>query len=224
MENKKVVILILSLDQEPYLSLERGIRETWLRNESPDAVSFFYHGDNDINEIDGDIIKLNCAEGLTNIGRKTILAFEEILKAVEFDYIFRTNSSSYVHIPKLIEYLVDKPKNGFYHGFLGFHKPNSSFASGSGYFLSKDLVKKVISNKQLWNHETPDDLALADLLQSLGVKATPAPRLDLLEVDSAIHTIDNFNLSDYYHFRCKTCGDRSGDITIMQKLYSKITK
>jgi hypothetical protein len=215
MSNRKnVIILVLSHYEEPYVMLENCIKQTWANHNLDNVKVFFYHGGED-ECIYEDKIITNYPEGSHNIGYKTIRAFEILLKNNNFDYIFRTNSSSYVNIDKLVDYLDDKPVNEFYHGIVGNHG-GINFASGCGYFISKDLVEKVVENKNKWNHRFMDDVSLACLLRDIGIYPTISKRLDIT------HTPVPDNIFDYFHFRCKTSGDRIGDVRIMNELKSKL--
>lgn len=217
----KIIILILSSENKPYDMLEKVIRETWAR-EYPDNVEIYYYYGGDRNYIDGDKIYSNSEENIYNIGRKTINAFE-FLSNKDYDYIFRTNSSSYVNIEYLLEYIKDKPNNMFYHGVIGHYEPeNFNFVSGSGYIISRDLIDLVIENKDKWDHSFPnaDDVSIAKLLNSFGVVATSGVRIDLGSYRSG-YSIEHLTKQEFdnnYHFRCK-CDDRNDDILIMEKLY-----
>jgi hypothetical protein len=215
MDFKKVIILILSHFEEPYITLENVIKETWcVETEGENFKVFFYHGGYQ-EEIQDSKIILNIQKGFEYIGHKTIRALEIINEKYDFDFIFRTNSSSYINIKKLLSYLENKPKLNFYNGLIGRDENlKLDFASGSGYTLSKDLVKKIIENKNEWNHFYPDDLSLALLLKSFDIYPSAAPRLDIFSLPINNHNLINQN----FHFRCKTFGDRTGDVLIMKEI------
>jgi hypothetical protein len=233
----KVLILIISSTREPYNRLEDAIRRTWGSNKNEDIKIFYTYGDGESIQIKNDKITCDCPESLGNIGKKTIISFELLYNKFDFDYIFRTNLSSFVHIENMIKYLKDMPSERFYGGmctlnFSGEHLQKfgeGTFASGSGYFLSKDIVKLLIDNKELWDHSIIDDVALAGLLKKLGILPTLCPRIDIINLSNdkliAVNGRDHIAVSDddiskCYHFRCKTSGDRSGDVQIFKKLNS----
>jgi len=108
--NKKILISVLSLEQEPYISLEKTIRDTWANKSYPNVDIIYYYGGSDEIKMIGDKFYSNTPEGLYNIGYKTLNMFDYTLNNMEFDYIFRTNSSSYVNIEKLLDFIKDKPK------------------------------------------------------------------------------------------------------------------
>lgn len=212
METKNIIILVLSHYDEPYNKLERCIRETWADFKNDDVKLFFYHGGNKEAIFDDKIIT-TFPEGFCNIGYKTIRAFEIILRNYNFNYLLRTNSSSFINVNKYNDYLINKPKNNFYNGVIGVFD-GIEFASGSGYTLSKDVVEKIVVNKNNWPHQYIDDVALSMLLKTINLFPSAAPRLDIDKLP-----ITDIKLIDLnFHFRCKTAGDRNGDIQIMKEL------
>jgi len=217
----KIIILVLSSENKPYDILEKTIRETWAR-EYPDNVEiYYYYGGADINYIEGDKIYSNTEENIYNIGQKTINAFE-FLSNKDYDYVFRTNSSSYVNIEYLLEYIKDKPNKMFYHGVVSHYEPeNFKFVSGSGYIISRDLIDLVIENKDKWDHSFPnaDDVSIGKLLNYFGVIPTKGIRVDI-GIHRRDHSIENLTKQEFdnnYHFRCK-CDDRNEDVLLMKKL------
>lgn len=227
-----VVIIVISSIEEPYNKLESAIRRTWGNNNNNNVKIFYNYGNGSSTFIDGDKIICDCPENIDNIGLKTIKSLELIS---EFDYVFRTNLSSFVNINNMIKYLQNMPSEKFYGGmctlnFSGEHLQKfgeGTFASGSGYFLSKDVVNLIIDNKELWDHSVIDDVAIAGLLKRLGILPTLCPRIDINSISNGILYYNSIPISDddinkCYHFRCKTSGDRSGDIEIFKKLNSKL--
>lgn len=215
----KIIILVLSMDSDIYINLERTIRETWGNNHI--CKIYYYYGGFDKLHLDGDIIKCTSNEGLYNIGHKTIESFQYLFDNEEFDFIFRTNSSSFINIYKMIEFLSNKPKERFYCGYINMLKETKIlFASGSGYFLSKDVVKLILENKDKWNHEFIDDVSLGILCRELSIDLVQSKRCDISNVDMEI-TSDLLN--NHFHFRCKTNSiGRKDDSLIMRKLYDYI--
>lgn len=216
----KCLISVLSHNEEPFIKLENGIRETWMKHNVDNDIIFYYGNSEHINII-GDRLYLDTKnEGFYNIGYKTIKMFEYCLNNYDFDYIFRTNSSSYIRIDKLNQYLINKPKNNFYNAIIGSHD-GITFASGAGYFLSRDLIELIIKNKEKWNHGYIDDVALALLLRNENITPTNSTRFDINEYN--MNNLDNINLDYFFHFRCK-CSDRNNDIEIFKQLDKKFNR
>ena len=117
---------------------------------------------------------------------------------------------SYVDKKLLLNFVSDKPKTKYYSGLIGYHG-NIAFASGSGFFISKDLVDYVIENSTKWNHNLIDDVALASLLSNYGVHPYLNERIDIL---------DDYNIPNhYFHYRLKT-GSRVNDIKRMYSIHN----
>jgi hypothetical protein len=225
----KVLILVLDIKKEPYISIKKeGIDKTWNSEDYPNIDTYFYYGDNDKNEIIGDEILTDIPDTFENIGRKTIKALEIIDENLDYDYIFRTNTSSYICKELLMDKIKSIQDENLYAGkfLLKRTKDDMRVASGAGYFLSKNKVKYIIQNQDKWDHTIEDDIALGELL---GEEPLYLNRIDLRHLDK----IYEFKL--YYHFRCKTIKrqgyigeegymDSKEDIKIMQEVHKKINK
>ena len=192
-----------------YTKFFESQNESWNSVHVEGVDTFFLIGNNSKDEIDGNLIKTNVRESIINCGYKTIKAFE-LLKNYEYDYIFRTNSSSYIDKQMLKDYLEDKPRNNYYSGIIGNYS-NILYASGSGFVISKDAVDLVIREKERWNHNYIDDVSLGLLLREFNVFPTLSPRFD-------IQTVDAQTPMDYYHYRIKT-RNRLNDCQYMKSIF-----
>jgi hypothetical protein len=151
------------------------------------------------------------------IGAKTLDVFDTSILEFEFDYIFRTNVSSYLDLKGLQRFLEDKPRSGFYAGVVGNHQ-GINFASGCGYFISRDLVIKVLRNRDLWDHNLIDDVSLGKLLtEELYVDIQQVRRIDLNSTDMNFDKIRDSRLTTF-HYRCKSVDPRT-TIQIMKTLH-----
>jgi hypothetical protein len=210
---KKILIIVLSYnDNAIYSKFYKAQKETWGSVNVNNVETYYLFGNHHRNEIIGNEILTTIKESnLNNCGYKTIEAFE-LVKDFDFDYIFRTNSSSYVDKQLLLNYSLDKPTNNYYSAVIGNFE-GVLFASGSGYFISKDLVNLVLENKDKWNHHFGyDDTALGRLLNDFGVKPQPNNRFDILNQPANIAPMD------YFHYRLKS-SDRNIDIHNMYELF-----
>lgn len=195
----KLLVSIPSIKQPPFLELEKACQETWLNTNNPVIDYIFYYGSNE-EKLENKELHLKCKDGLNekkenNIIEKTIKMFEFALNNIDFDFMFRTNLSSYIDL-NLFYSLVSKiePSN-CYKGFIGRHQ-GIAFASGAGMLMSKDVIKIILDQKEKLDKSLLDDVALAKLLNQNNIKATPLPRLDLSNLYEAINS--NF------HFRVKS--------------------
>lgn len=213
----KVLISILSYhDNDIYSRLEDTIRNTWYVNND-NIKTIFYHGKQDIKEaqLNDDELYLPLKENYNTISLKTLKMYEYLYgNFKDYDYVFRTNLSSYVNTNKLLNFLKNKPKENFYCGINGYSKKfKVNFASGSGYFLSWDLINKIYENKHLWDIGIIDDLALAKVMKNIGISIYEgAERIDLKFNEENIY-------KSSYHYRCKFLDNREKDIEYIKKLH-----
>jgi len=149
------------------------------------------------------------------IRKKTLLAFDAI-KHYDFDYIFRTNSCSYIDKINLCKFLENKPLDNFYCGVRGVYQ-NIEFISGAGYILSKNLLENIIESNHLFDDSYIDDVSLSILLKRKKVKFDfTGKRIDITNTipDDIFHN---------YHYRFNTGGNRENDFNNMLKLHEKIS-
>jgi hypothetical protein len=152
-----------------------------------------------------DTIVTQSIEHSTLIGLKTLKAFQFLLDNYEFEYVFRTNSSSYVDGDLLVSFVSKLNVGDLYGGYIGESR-KGLFASGAGILMSKSLVQKVLSNGSKWRHGLIDDVALARLIQEAvqpKLNITPLPRGHFESVDEVWQATGE-EIKSGFHFRCKT--------------------
>jgi hypothetical protein len=214
----KLLITILSCSQPPYTYIiENGIKKTWNSTHHPDIETYHYFGGSVNQSHDKDNIYLRCPEDYYSLGIRTLECFDYCLRNFEFDFLLRTNISSYIHKYNLMLWLANKPRENFYSGVVGEYGHGASsikFASGAGIFMSRDIVEKIVKQADLIDTSLIDDVAIGKLLSD--TKITPAVRIDL----HCEHQNLNFDLSSF-HFRCKCEQDRTTDSLVMQAIHNK---
>lgn len=211
----RTLVLVLSALQRPYPDLIRAQKRTWAARDLADVDVLFYYGGAETLRHGRDLF-VAAPDTYWEIGHKTLACFEYVLQTLEFDLVFRTNCSSYVDLPNLRAWVSEHAvASRFYAGVLGFHPPAGDvYASGSGYFLSRDLVERVVQERASWDHGLHDDVALGKLLARAGVTPAPTPRVDVPDVREA-RRID----TSHFHFRCKTDSSwRRGDIDVLLEI------
>ena len=206
----KVLILVWSADHNGYKKMVDSIRKTWGSKPEDGIDILYYYGyregyskppKGDVFRKD-DIVISGFEENIKNIGRKTLLTFDYVLKNFDFDYVFRCCAGSYIDQKQLLKHISNAPKEKYYDGIEGEYE-NVKYASGSGYFLSKDLVKLIVDSKEKWNHDFPDDVAIGDILHKSGINlAGKARRINLYGNEHLkINNMDNKHYQYHYHFR-----------------------
>ena len=202
-------ILILSSNTYPSLRNSKVQKKMFSNNEYTNNVLWYKGGtseqlsNKDANLIESDLY-INASDDALGMGDKTIKSFEWMLENTDFEYLFRTNTSSYFSYNNLVRYIEKhfEDKKYVYAGKIHFTNDSGGnsvdFASGSGYILNRNTVKKIVENKNLWEHEYWDDVSLGLLLRKLNLKPTDARRFDI-EGNPYKQEID----IDQYHYRCR---------------------
>jgi hypothetical protein len=233
--SKKLIILVMSsTSKSEYVELEESIKKTWYNLQNDDVEIIFYKDNQNLTEKSNFPIRNGCDlilplnDGFYTLNQKTLMAFDWVSKNYEFEYLYRSNLGAFVDIEVMLKFLDNKPKIKFYCGVHGvdefyFGRP-VRFISGSGYFLSKDLVNLVLQNTQQWPWQVVDDVALGYILIEInGIKPSEDglrkdicdDKIEYIKGDKSIQFIDD-NL--IYHYRLRS-NNRSGDITMMNELY-----
>lgn len=193
--DKKILIMVLSIEMAPFNTMIDGIKKTWGNFNNDNVDICYYYGNSDVPKMIDKNIYLPVRDTFGNILKKTLLAFDYVDKNFEFDYVYRCCTGSYIDIEKLIEYVKNKPKQGYYSGYLGEHA-GVPYCSGSGFFLSRDLLKFLYCGH---SGEQPvcDDVDIGKFMHNhCGIVAENAPRFD--------GPFDDENYDDsyfHYHFR-----------------------
>jgi len=233
----KIFICVLSAQTcINYKLLTKVQKETCFKSIHQDINGLkFYFGTPKLPDTDLDWY-FDCSDDLHSIGYKTIKAFERAL-LTDWDYLFRPNSSLFVNQSKLIEFLQDKPRLNFASGINGIGVDKILFLNGSGYVLSRDVVQLIVDNKDLWNHNYIDDVAISELMQrlgivfdrtyrSMGIKVTKEG-FDVWQNNNATVSLHKFSkltdipfLTDHFHIRVNNANgkDRNTDIQLMKEL------
>ena len=217
---KKILILILSCKHPIYEKIKYdGIEQTWNSYEESNTQTYYYYGDSSSCYHDDNNIYVTSKDSFYHILDKTIEVFNYCLSNFDFDYIYRTNTSSYINKQKLSQWIQNKPLSRFYSGLVGQCR-GIKYASGSGYFLSKDLVEYLLEHlndidRRIVFGGQEDDLAIGTVFQHINI--IPAPRQD---IECNINNKPDIN--NYFHFRCKCQNNRLIDIQQMHKIHKLI--
>lgn len=100
---------------------------------------------------------------------------------LDYDYIVRVNSSTFLNIPILENILKELPSENCYAGYFGGIINNNrlpvtpnDFISGTCIVFSKDVLKKLI-NIPIQNFNKEDDLVYFDFMRQFNIPRTFIP-------------------------------------------------
>lgn len=197
----KILILVLSSKKEPFFSLMKKQQQTWDSIYYPNVETIYYYGDNVENTIEiskwAHELILNTSDEYKMMHWKFFLTLEKIINR-DWDFVFRTNSSSYIDKANLLEFANRLPKNGCYCGV-----EIENYASGAGFFISKDVVNILLSSNFTNNEIEWEDKYIGKILYENKVKfSSESMRFDVND-----NNINEINNSNHYHYRCKSEND-----------------
>ena len=217
--NKKLIIAPLAHNRDHYESMTARAEETCYYNSGELGIQVFhlYAQGNGVVAPEGSYILRgnkfysDSAEKYTNLLYKTLDFFEYALENLDFDYIFRTNSGSYINLNSIQKFTNTLPDKNVYCGVEGFLR-DITFASGSGFFVSKDIVEILVDNRsqllELAKTDIDDVCIGALLCGDMGIPVTiGARRLDITLNEGKIEILGSSGLDpavvsnvDCYHY------------------------
>lgn len=155
---KKVVILVMSCNQdERFLNEEDAIRKTWgkdiLDGKYNNINLIFYRGgyEEDKYDRESNILYLKSDDTLNGTYHKTINAFKFVDNNFNYDYIVRTNTSTYINVEAILQFLASS--NNYYEYIIGpklcINNINYSTPFIGGHFVifGRDIINILINNK-----------------------------------------------------------------------------
>ena len=204
---KKIIVLVLACDVGGYDKMVSACRKTWA-SESNDNVKVYYiYGHRDGYVKNGtyateDEIYSDTPERLdSNIFEKTVNAFEYLLANEEFDYIFRCNAGSYVKLDILEKSTSNLKLNDVYRAVKGTFG-NINFGSGSGFLISKNLVKSIVENRNNMPHIIMDDVTIGNYITNiLNINLMEQSRVDCQNENELLQ---KFNINEFHYYFCHT--------------------
>ena len=144
---------------------------------------------------------------------KTIAALRHIDSNFSFDYVWRTNLSSFLALDRFANALDKLPKTGLYMGKNYPHYPYT-FCSGAGFLMSRDVARYLYTNQRYLQRWLPDDVAMGALIQNQYKVGNPADTGIAWTYDidhqNPIKLDENSKIGDHFHFRLKTNNAAAG--------------
>ena len=144
-------------------------------------------------------LEIDTNDNYENIAQKTLLAFDKISSNHEFDYVFRTNTSSFIDLKKFENFILKNTDSLDYTGSILKVMEGDVIASGAGFFLSKENIQIILDNRKYFDVSLPDDVAIARLLNKFDIKPKSSIRKDLKSIPNPKEI---FN-SEHFHYRCR---------------------
>jgi len=201
----KILILVLSSKTYPSKRNKNIQKKTWAKN-LPKNIKVVFYSSGAKTTFSRDELVVEASSSSYDIGYKNFKAFEWVLKNFEFDYLYRTNTSSFLNLSNLekhIQNIQNAKSDLLYNGkILNLTKSDTNkkikFVSGSGILFSKKSIELLTNNQEALNHNEWEDVAIGLLGEELKIVPTEGSRFDI--EGNIFNQITPLN---QYHYRCR---------------------
>lgn len=219
----KCILLVTSSNLEEVYKEARPIWKKYM-NTNPNVKVLFVYGENTaigIDRTDEDLIYdvYDTYDGPGYL-QKTIKALEFIDKNFKYDYVIRTNSTTFWDFTNLCKKLDNLPNKNLYYGSVASNY-GVSFVGGSCILLTPDIVKIILHNQNQINFDLKfEDVILGGFLQSLnihGTNHTTSSEIIILSEIPKIEDIKNYESNGTLYYKIK-CNDRTNDRLVQEEL------
>jgi len=226
-----VLILVLSALREPWGDMMNCSMDTWDSEHHPQTITRYYCGKSDDNSDERVWNSPQFDEELERVAPRTMEAYEKSLE-LDWDFMARTHSSTYVHKKNLVDFIETLPKENVLCGLLVTGERPFLWGGGS-YIMSRDVIEKIVANKDKWNNNIMEDNALTDLANETGIPMMGNGRMasiNMAEVGWSVMPYgigEGFTFTDWsdvkkihphHYIRCKQDLKRHLDLVIMREL------
>ena len=202
MADAKVLVLVLHAESGAYAAMGAAQKRLWMADGPLECIQYVGGGHGAPVLEDAHTLRIDAREGdKWKVGPKTVDAFRWAAENREFDFVFRTNTSSYVDQQMLLAHAQTLPRLRHCSGRIDARY--GDFASGSGYTLSRDLAESLVASGFMLD-DAPDDVSLSRwLAKNAGVKAVDAPRIDL-QLPAQLAEWRAAGSPASFHYRCRS--------------------
>lgn len=238
MQKYKIIFLIIYSTDVPEFSQMRELTPKYM-NLYQDEIKYLfleYKEDltEDVIETDDCLFFKGSDSMYASIYNKSIKAMEYISTKYEFDYVIRTNMSTFWNIPNLFKLLEIKQKEKLACGYAKQYYDIGSrvieFISGTGIIMSKDVAEIVYKNP---NYVTGrDDVDICDAIYLNGIEiydvveykwgvVTSLQNINSMPENHRFFNLHEDNFSDILHFRNRN-PDRAIDVNNFKVLLDRV--
>lgn len=228
-----VLVLILDTEVKSYQCLKKAQLSTWVTQAELRGYDvIYYRGASRI--LNYDSAQRTLYLPLDDSLNSSTLKLLEVLRyfyprVCDYDYIFRTNLSSYIHIDRFCNFIDHLSHPILYGGVIGYANTpliantilgsqiinnlpfgnTIHFASGSGFILGTQYIPHLL--EAMSDLRLIDDVAVGKAMNSYGVFPTYIPRIDIYDDfrhcdDLQIQIskdLDTIKKREVYHYRIK---------------------
>ena len=174
----KALILIVASDNEPIYPEFQKIWRSYMHSDPEHIEVYFVKADPNLSskvQVVGDTIWCQTTSEMDGIIMKTLYALEYMLPTLRnrFDYVMRTNLSTFCIFPRFLDYLKTLPKIGCFSGTA----IDDILVSGTGLIFSSDIAEFLVANQNNVINHMPscpfDDVRISYFLYSRCIRSIP---------------------------------------------------
>lgn len=216
----RVLVLVISDNSLPVYARNREAIRRCVFNSHPDFDCYFVDSDPNIDasRLDGDTFISKSDPGFKTIVQKTSDAIEFFTATTDYDFVLRTNVSSFWVFSLLSPVIKTLPKAKCIHGVIA-DAGTTHFVSGAGLLMSVDIAKQVCKT---WRHYDCqyDDIAISKIAIDAGATLVPGIRMDLPDGLACLSSNWAMEYKNYhYRVKCINSDRRHEEADVMCKLY-----
>ena len=226
-----IIFLIISSKNNNYYQEMKRLTSMYMSKYSYNIKFFFVEADPNIKpqmEIIGNNIFVKDKETYTpGIFIKTIKALKYINDNYNYDYLIRTNSSSFFNIENMLNYLSNLPKEKYAIGFTLNIPVHGNFLHGTSTIITKDISHYLYQYYNKFDLKIADDVLMSLILKSQNITLNV---LDETKIQFLINNIYDESQpkllieDNILYYRVKNDKNRDIDILyfnfLLQKIYN----
>lgn len=169
------------------------------------------------------LLLINSWSTYFTLGRRYMGLYKWFLDQTKYDFLFTTNTSSYINQNKLMDIIQSFGKSDFvYAGFLVPEFGDNQFVSGAGKLLSRKIVEIIVNNSASYKHSYLEDVDLGHFLHEKRIAPIKLSRLEIRNPKEVSEIPEN-TLREEFHYRCKSFEHPRKDADIMLGLHERIS-
>ena len=151
---------------------------------------------------------------------KQLAAYKYIQKNYDFDFLYETNTSSYVDPVKLSERIELNQSSILYAGNKPY--PKAKFFSGANRLMSHGALSLLMSKRHKWDPSLLEDVGIGKVFENLDVEILQLPSMILTNMQEVAELTES-DIKYHHHYRLKSFeADKRNDIELMRKLHLRI--
>lgn len=181
---KKILVLAMSCHDEFFVNQVNKIKETWAKDiidrkyKNIDFMSYDGWEKNHEYDKENKVLHVRCEDDLDNTYKKTYYALRIIQNSFDYDYVFRTNTSTYVNVSLLNEFVqsLENDEILYTSELYSLVEANCPFpldiyGRGNGLLFSRKVIDILLNEgRSMLYEEHVDDVMIGNVLNNYWIK------------------------------------------------------